>query len=205
LFDEIGIAISNARPSGIPRVKRADKHCFFVGQARDGHMFYAQSDDVSCPLARFNLGLDAKSDKNLLALARTLVDWGDAKTEEIALRYLNSAHTLPLENKYIIYFPMPYDKLLLPSVIVMLGSSKKFMSLVQIITRLTGKRTEGILSGVGAMCGECTAIPILTGKTNISLACGGSRPQTKLEDSELFMALPSKVYNILEPFLKHEL
>jgi len=48
---------------------------------------------------------------------------------------------------------MPYDKLLLPSVIVMLGSLKKFMNLVQIITRLTGKRTEGILSGVGAMCG----------------------------------------------------
>lgn len=205
MFDQIGIAISNARPSGIPRVKRADKHCFFVGQARDGHMFYAQNDDVSCPLARFSLGLDAKSDKNLLALARTLVEWGDAKTEEIALRYLNSAHTLPLENKYIIYFPMPYDKLLLPSVIVMLGSSKKFMSLVQIITSLTGKRTEGILSGVGAMCGECTAIPILTGKTNISLACGGSRSETKLEDGELFVALPSKVYNQLEPFLKHEL
>jgi uncharacterized protein (DUF169 family) len=87
----------------------------------------------------------------------------------------------------------------------MLGFSKKLMSSVQIITRLTGKRTEAVLSGVGAMCGECTAIPILTGKTNISLACGGSRPQTKLEDGELFVALPSKVYNQLEPFLKHEL
>lgn len=202
MFSEIGITISNTKPSGIPRVERADKHCFFVGRARDGDMFYAQNEDVSCPLARFNLGLDAKSDKNLLTLARILVDWGDAKTEEIALRYLTSALTLPLEKKYAIYFPMPYDKLLLPNVVVMLSSSKRIMSLVQIITRLTGKRTEAVLSGVGAMCGECTAIPVVTGKTNISLGCNGSRSQAKLKDSELFMALPSKVYDLLEPLLK---
>lgn len=205
MFDEVGIAVSNTRPSGIPRVKRADKHCLFVGQARDGHMFYAQNDDISCPLARFNLGLDAKSDKSLLALAKTLVEWGDAKSEEVALYYLNSALTLPLENKYIIYFPMPYDKLLLPSVIVMLGTSRKLMSLVQIATRLTGERIEAILGGVGAMCGECTAIPVVTGKINISLGCSGSRSQTRLEDGELFMALPSKVYNLLEPVLKREI
>lgn len=202
MVDKIGIGISNTRPAGIPRVKKADKHCSFVGQAREGHLFYAQNDDISCPLARFNLGLDAKSNENLLSLARILVDWGDAKSEEAALRYLNSAQTLPLENKYITYFPMPHDKHVLPRVIVLSGSAERLMSLLQIMTKVTGERTEAVLSGVGAMCGECTAIPVLTGKMNISLGCNGSRPRAKLRDSELFMALPPEAYSLLEPALK---
>ena len=64
-------------------------------------------------------------------------------------------------------------------------------------TRLTGQRTQGIASGVGGMCGECTAIPLMTGRANISLGCGGSRPNARLNPDQLLLALPISTYRLL--------
>jgi uncharacterized protein (DUF169 family) len=167
-----------------------------VGYAREGRAFYAQNEDISCPLARFNLGLDQVTPERLGELAKTLVGWSDAKNEEIALRYLKSATTLGISKKYICYFPMENSRMA-PDVVVKIGSPEEFMPLLRTITRLTGRRTQGVASGVGAMCGECTAIPMVTGKPSISLGCGGSRPHARLAPDQLLLALPIEPYRLL--------
>ena len=139
----IGIRITVHRPAKLNRAKRPMKHCAFVGLARGGERFYAQNNDISCPLARYNPGLGEPDDIFMHELARTLVDWDDA---------------LKIGN----------------------------------FTSLTGESIEGPISGVGAMCGECTAYPIHTGKPNVSLGCTGSRPAVKLKHDELFFALPNR-------------
>jgi uncharacterized protein (DUF169 family) len=196
LATEIGITVLNAAPVGVPRVTAPDRHCALVGLAREGKTFYAGNEDISCPLARFNLGLDPKTEEHSAELAQILVNWNDAENQKIALCYLKSATTLEVGEKYLCYFPLPSSDLA-PDVVVKMGSPEEFMPLVRTMTRLTGRRTPGIASGVGAMCGECTAIPIVTGGPNISLGCGGSRPHARLDPDQLLLALPIEVYRLL--------
>jgi len=190
LHNRIGIKITMDKPVNINRAKTALKHCSFVGLARGGDRFYVQNNDISCPLARYNLGLEKPDDRFMQELAGTLVGWGDARTEEIGIKYLQSRTNLPYARKYIIYFPMP-DNEFKPDVVVEVLNPDEVMLKVRELTARTGESIAGHMSGVGAMCGECTAYPMLTGKPNVSVGCTGSRPGAMLEHDELFLALPS--------------
>ena len=193
--NRIGIAIVKKEPVGIERVKSPDKHCHFVGQARGGTVLYARNEDISCPLARFYLGLEKKNLKDLSRtlvkeLSQTLVNWDDAVNKKVALSYLQEGFCLKEGEKYIIYFPYP-QKDLKADVIIIINNPQEIMALVQKFSRTTGKRIKASMSGIGAMCGECTAYPLIAGQANISLGCYGSRPGVNLKKEELFLAFPS--------------
>lgn len=186
----IGIKITNDKPADLQRIKVPDTHCSFVGQARAGKRFYAQNDDISCPLARYNLGLEEPDDGFVQELARTLVGWNDADNPDIGSRYLRTRPKLPFEKKYILYFPVP-DNDHVPDVKIEVTHPDELMLKIRDLTSQTGDSLGSYMSGVGAMCGECTAIPILTGKPNISMGCTGSRPGAGLKHDELFFAMPA--------------
>ena len=193
LKNKIGIKITKALPANLTRAKSPLKHCSAVGLARTGERFYAQNNDISCPLARYNLGLEEPNDKFIHELARILIGWGDANSEEIGLKYLQSRPKLQFEKKYIIYFPLP-DNELEPDVIIEVSKPHELMLEIRDLTASTGESINGFMSGVGAMCGECTAYPMLTGKPNVSVGCTGSRPAAELKHDELFFAVP-KILN----------
>ncbi len=190
LHNRIGIKITKDKPSNLNRAQGASKHCSFVGLARTGERFYAENKDISCPLARYNLGLEEPNDKFMHELAGTLVGWGDANTKELGLKYLHSRQKLSYAKKYILYFPVP-DNESEPDVIIEISNPHKVMLRVRELTSITGDSIKCFMSGVGAMCGECTAYPILTGKPNISVGCTGSRPGAELKHDELFFAIPA--------------
>jgi len=189
MINKIGIKIVKDKPENLKRTKQAMEHCALAGLARDKKAFYAQNEDISCPLARYNLGLAEYNDEDLRALARILVGWDDAKTEEIGIKYLKSRQVLPFERKYILYFPMPNNEYE-PDVVIEILTPDELMEKVREITYFSGEIGGFFSSGVGAMCGECTAYPILTGKPNLSVGCSGSRPRVKLKTDEMFLALP---------------
>ena len=182
----MGLSLRIEKPVGISWVRQSDKHCHFIRRAREGNSFYIQGEDISCPLARFYLGVE---NSDLKALARILVGWDDSHDEATALRYLKSAHHLKTYPEYIAYFPYPFEGLK-PDVIIKIGSPSDIMDLVQKFSSLTGARVEASLSGIGAACGECTAYPLATGKENVSLGCYGSRPGVGLKEGELMLAFP---------------
>lgn len=193
--NRIGIAIVKKEPVRIERVKSPDKHCYFARRAREGAILYARNEDISCPLARFYLGLERKNLRDLSRtlvkeLSQTLVSWDDAIDEKVALTYLNSGYCLKEGEKYIIYFPYP-QKNLRADVVIIINNPQEIMALVQKFSRTTGKRIKASMSGIGAMCGECTAYPLMTGQANVSLGCYGSRPGVNLSKKELFLALPA--------------
>jgi len=140
-----------------------------VGKARKGQSLYAENGDITCPLARYNLGLERF--KNLQELAKILVEWGDAIDEEKALKYLKSLSPLPYSQKFIVYFPYPHPTLI-PQILVMIGNPEQIMPLTREYTAIS----------------ECTSIPLSNGKPNLSVGCGGSRPGVKLLPEEMFLA-----------------
>jgi uncharacterized protein (DUF169 family) len=189
MIDAIGIKIVKDIPEDVPRATSAGDYCLFIGMARTNMRFYTKNEDISCPLARYNLGLQELDKNTKSALVSSLIGWGDAKTEEIALRFIESLSHLPVEEKCIIFFPYP-DKEFEPDVIMDFSSISKLLGKVRRHTYLTGESLNCKMSGVGGLCGESTVYPILTKKSTISLGC--TRPQTteKLLHNQLILSIP---------------
>jgi uncharacterized protein (DUF169 family) len=59
---------------------------------------------------------------------------------------------------------------------------------------MTGEKSDGYVSGIGALCGECTALPLRTKKAAISVGCDGSRREAFLTPEEMFLAIPYPLY-----------
>lgn len=185
--DLIGISFRRAKPSGIPRLISSDKHCSFLGKARKESAFYISKDEISCPLAKFYLGIEQP---DLKGLANILVDWDDAISEAIGVDYLKSAIRIKEAKEYIMYFNYPHQNLE-PDVMIKIGSPNEIQIIIQRFSSLTGERVNASLSGIGAACGECTAYPLVTKKVNVSVGCYGSRPGVNLKKEELLLACPS--------------
>lgn len=197
LLKEIGIKVTEEKPEKLSRISDSRRYCDYVGEARENKAFYTTNEDISCPLARFNLGLEEYNQSKLNDLAKILVDWNDASDMEKALNYLKTSKTLDYGQKYISYFPVNehvYEK---PDLVVKIGTPDEFMPLIKEVTKLTGEWPQALLSGVGGMCEESTAVPLITGRINVSLGCGGSRPHAKLEESQLLIGLPYEIYKEL--------
>lgn len=182
----IGITFARQENPDIPLSPARDKHCSFMGKAREGEITQIHVDQVSCPLARYYLGLPTPS---IAETSRTLVRWNDALDEAGARRYLECGWRLEEAGPYIIYFPCPHGALK-PDVIVEVGTPAGLSRIAAEFSRRTGERLVPSISGIGAACGECTVYPLVMGRASVSLGCGGSRPAMGLGEAELLLAAP---------------
>ena len=185
MSDLVGIALCDCGPASLVELDIQDKHCRFIGRARK-KAFYIPSGNISCPLARFYLGIGRT---NLEDLCRTLVRWDDAIDKATARAYLDAGLYLDHSPPFICYFPYPTGELE-PDVLIMIDDPAGVQSMVREYCAQTGRRIKASVSGIGAACGECTAYPLLTGEANVSVGCNGSRPGINLRKDELLLAMP---------------
>jgi len=192
--DTLGIAILDHLPLGVEHIGTPGRHCTFVGQARQGELLWAAGMEITCPLARFNLGLDPPNQEAIEALAGVIVDWDAAKDLETARRFIETLAPLPFGERVFVYGPlsaMPFP----PDLVLRILRPSEAMEQLLAITTATGMSCEGQVGGLGAMCGECTATPLLTNKATLSPGCPGSRREAFLAEDELFLSMPYQLYN----------
>jgi len=182
----IGISFHQAIPTAVHKLTTNDKHCHFIGRAREAEPFYIPAENISCPLARFHLGIEKP---DLKSLAQTLVGWTDAVDQETGLKFLNSAYRMNQPYKYIAYFGYLTNDLK-PDVIIRICNPEEIQQIVQRYSSLTGERVDSPISGIGAACGECTAYVLMRGLPVVSVGCNGSRPGINLREDELLLAAP---------------
>jgi uncharacterized protein (DUF169 family) len=180
----IGMSFHQAIPTAVHKLTTNDKHCHFIGRAREGESFYIPAENISCPLARFHLGIGKPDTKKL---AQTLVGWSDAMDQETGLKFLNSAYRMNQQYKYIAYFSYPTNDLK-PDVIIKICNPEETQHIVQRYSSMTGQRVDSPISGIGAACGECTAYVLMRGVPVVSVGCNGSRPGINLREDELLLA-----------------
>ncbi len=78
-----------------------------------------------------------------------------------------------------------------PDVVVIIGNPRKIMRISTILAQLHGKQpVEVKFKGEFAVCGECTAIPFMEKKVNLSLLCNGARMFSGYRDDEVVMGFP---------------
>ena len=78
-----------------------------------------------------------------------------------------------------------------PDVVVIIGTPRKIMRVSTILAQLHNKKpVEVKFKGEFAVCGECTAIPYMEKKVNLSLLCNGARMFSGYRDDEIVMGFP---------------
>ncbi len=165
-----------------------------MGQARQGELLWAAGMEITCPLARFNLGLDPPNQEAIEALAGVIVDWDAAKDLETARRFIETLMPLPFGERVFVYgalAAMPFP----PDLVLHILRPNEAMERLLAITAATGMPGEGQVGGLGAMCGECTATPLLTNKATLSPGCPGSRREAFLAEDEMLLSMPHQLYN----------
>jgi len=111
--------------------------CSWAEVARAGRDIYITRENISCPLARYNLGYKDYSTQ----LASTLVSWGDADDETAAEKYLKSAHRL--QGPRVIYLSRNTEK---ADVVVCFGTPDEMMINVKVTLLL--RRYLSIIDGL---------------------------------------------------------
>ncbi len=198
MIDAVGIAVLDHLPLGVDHVLSPGRHCTFVGQARQGQVAWASDEDITCPLARFNLGLDAPDPETVARLSRTLVEWKCAKDVETGGRLLSQFARLPFGSRVFVYGPLalvpfPVD------LVVRIVRPEEAMARLRDLAAATAELAQGRTAGIGALCGECTAAVLITGRPALSAACPGSRREAFLSESELFLSLPQALDRAAPP------
>ncbi|VVB56414.1 putative ArCR [uncultured archaeon] len=78
-----------------------------------------------------------------------------------------------------------------PDVVIIIGNPRKIMRVSTILSQLHEKQpVEVKFKGEFAVCGECTAIPFMEKKVNLSLLCNGARMFSGYRDDEVVMGFP---------------
>jgi len=193
MIDTIGVSVLAHLPLGIEHVKAPGRHCTFVGLARQGEPVWAAGQEITCPLARFNLGLDPPNQETIDALADTIVGWGEANDGETARRFIETLMPLSFGQRVFVYGPlskMPFP----PDLVLLILTPQRAMEHLLALTKESGEVSESRPGGLGALCGECTAVPLLTEKGAASPGCPGSRREAFLTEEQLFLSVPYQRY-----------
>ncbi len=78
-----------------------------------------------------------------------------------------------------------------PDVVITVGTPRKIMRVAKVLSQLHEKQpVEVKFKGEFAVCGECTAIPYMEKKVNMSLLCNGARMFSGYRDDEIVMGFP---------------
>ncbi len=78
-----------------------------------------------------------------------------------------------------------------PDVVIIVGNPRKIMRVSTVLSQLHEKQmVDAKFKGSFAVCGECTAIPYMENKANLSLLCNGARMFSGYRDDEIVMGFP---------------
>ncbi|MCZ7355792.1 MAG: DUF169 domain-containing protein [Candidatus Methanoperedens sp.] len=96
----------------------------------------------------------------------------------------------PANTKFVSVSPLEKtDKK--PDVVIIVSTPRKIMRVSTILSQLHQKQpVEAKFKGEFAVCGECTAIPYMEKKVNMSLLCNGARMFSGYRDDEIVMGFP---------------
>jgi uncharacterized protein (DUF169 family) len=192
MIDAVGVSVLDRPPTGVARAAAPSKHCTLVGQARQGKTLWAGRDDINCPLARFALGIDAPEVRTLDALAATLLEWKAARDRDAALAFLSRLARLPFQERVFVYTPLSAATAEV-DLVVRIVQPEEAMRRLRTLCAATGEGAEGRSAGIGALCSECTAFPLVSGSGAVSPGCPGSRREAFLDADQMFLALPASL------------
>jgi uncharacterized protein (DUF169 family) len=92
-----------------------------------------------------------------------------------------------------------------PDVVIVVGNPRRIMRMITVLSQLEHREPVAVkFKGEFAVCGECTAIPLMEHTTNISLLCSGSRMFAGYRDDEITIGFPFEKFKRLAEATEEE-
>ncbi|WP_409200985.1 DUF169 domain-containing protein [Methanobrevibacter sp. DSM 116169] len=173
-------------PDDISKIADKKRHCEMVKAASFGEKFYATPDEQACKGGSAALGLEDFPEK--LVSGETYFKLGRFKDLETSKKTIDDLYVVDKKHFGIVYSPLKEAKFI-PDVIVMFAKPKAGMKIAQASAYSEGSKFKSSFAGIQSICGDVVSGPYMTGKSNISLACDGSRKHAKVKDEELIIGI----------------
>ncbi|HNX47513.1 MAG TPA: DUF169 domain-containing protein [Methanomassiliicoccales archaeon] len=181
----------HALPSDYPVTETPVRHCGTIMRARKGEKLLVTPEKEACPVGASALGMVPVPEK--VASGEFHANMGMFKDPAAAKQTLEMRTSFHLGD-VIGVAAAPLDKAtLVPDVIVLTALPEQVFWLIPAAqTYEEGGRVSVEMAAVQASCVDATVIPIVKGKTNISLGCFGCRKTTDIMAEEMLIGIPFK-------------
>ena len=181
----------HALPSDYPVTETPVRHCGTIMRARKGEKLLVTPEKEACPVGASALGMVPVPEK--VASGEFHANMGMYKDPAAAKQTLEMRTSFHLGD-VIGVAAAPLDKAtLVPDVIVLTALPEQVFWLIPAAqTYEEGGRVSVEMAAVQASCVDATIIPIVKGKTNISLGCFGCRKTTDIMAEEMLIGIPFK-------------
>jgi uncharacterized protein (DUF169 family) len=188
-------------PAGAEMLK-GHRYCQALMKAREGRDILLDAEGIACPAAASAFGFRPLPPG--LESGKGLVGFGIVADEAIGRKMFEGMSRLqPGSVKALHLFPLD-KKEYAPDVVVVEDQVEKLMWLALAYLRSTGgERIESSTAVLQATCVDCTVIPYLENRMNLSYGCYGCRDATDISPDETVLGFPASFLPEIVANLEH--
>lgn len=184
-------------PEGFEEPVSQISHCQAVFRARAGESFKLPVESQSCMIGCSALGMAPTPEKVASGEFHSMIGMHDSPAS--AAKMISDRLVVPGKNKGEVVCPLK-DADFVPDVVTIEDIPERIYWVVPLATAEKGGRVEFSTSPFQCGCEDIVAVPVCTGKPNISLGCFGCRKKTDMAADELTLGIP---YSMIPSFAAH--
>lgn len=147
----------------LPKYEGQAKHCQLVSDASTKkESYYATVNEINCPNGQLALGLTEKT--------------------------VDVVPQIPPVKAAVGYAPL-CDAEFTPDVIIIYAMPSQAFKVAQLFKTKLKTRFEANFNGTASLCADAVSYPFISGKSNMTLGCMGSRKFSDIKDEEMVVGL----------------
>lgn len=184
-------------PEGYSEPEGQLSHCQAVFRARSGESFRLPLSSENCMVGASALNMTATPEKVANGEFHSKIGLHDS--QEAAARMISERMVVPFASKGEVVCPLR-DADFVPDVVTIEDIPERCYWVVPLSTAAEGGRAVFSTSPFQCACEDITAVPIVTGRPNISIGCFGCRKKTDMAADEMAVGIP---YAMIPGFVEH--
>lgn len=184
-------------PAGYEEPVTQLSHCQAVFRARSGESFKIPLECQGCAVGASAMNMTATPEKVANGAFHSGIGMHDS--QEAAAKMIEERLIVPFETIGTVVCPLG-EADFEPDVVTIEDIPERCYWVVPLTTAETGGRVHFSTSPFQCACEDITAVPVATGKPNISLGCFGCRKRTDMASDEMAVGIP---YAMIPSFAEH--
>lgn len=183
-------------PEGYEEPEKQISHCQAVFRAREGESFKMPLSAQGCMIGASTFNMAETPEK--VATGEFHAGMGMHDSVDAAKEMIDKRIEIPYKTVGEVICPLK-DANFEPDVVTIEDIPERIYWVVPLTTSSGGGRVEFSTAPFQCACEDITAVPMVTGKPNISLGCFGCRKRTNMAPDEMAVGIP---YSMIPGFVE---
>lgn len=174
-------------PAGYEVPENQMSHCQAVMNAKNGKSFKMTFEMQGCNVGAAALGMMKNPEK--VATGEFHAGMGIHDSPAAAAKMISERMDVPYKTVGEVVCPLK-DAKFTPDVVAFVDIPERIYWFEGLLTHKDGGRVQYSTAPFQCACEDITAVPIVTGKPNISIGCFGCRKKTDMKPDEMAIGVP---------------